>query len=342
MRHFFITLYLLGISLFSSAQQEEKVALLITHYGSSDPQTRALTLDVVTREAQEAFPQFTVREAYISPIVRKRLAKEGVYKDSPTDALLKLRAEGYRTIYVQSTTLIEGSEMTSVRRDADNLRPFFKEIRVGNPLLYSVEDCEKVIDILTAEQPEKKEDIVYVGHGNQLPSTATYAMLDFMMKAHGLKNFHVSTIEGYPTLDATLLQLKETRPKSVTLVPLLLVCGNHTKEDIAGVWKTELEKQGYQVNVRMQGLGENKAPFHLFLKTKKQSILSHQESAMLHMLPLYIAYINYILRHFYSNKLLYIISNQHSLSHPNQVQSLFALNRTLLLHLCMFRLNNHH
>ncbi len=48
----------------------------------------------------------------------------------------------------------------------------------GNPLLYSVEDCE-VIGILTAEQPEKKEDIVYVGHGNQLPSTATYAMLDF-------------------------------------------------------------------------------------------------------------------------------------------------------------------
>lgn len=133
MKHFFITLYLLGISLFSSAQQEEKAALLITHYGSSDPQTRALTLDVVTREAQEAFPQFTVREAYISPIVRKRLAKEGVYKDSPTDALLKLRAEGYRTIYVQSTTLIEGSEMTSVRRDADKLRPFFKEIKVGNP-----------------------------------------------------------------------------------------------------------------------------------------------------------------------------------------------------------------
>ncbi len=63
-----------------------------------------------------------------------------------------------------------------------------------------------------------------------------------MMKAHGLKNFHVSTIEGYPALDATLLQLKETRPKKVTLIPLLLVCGNHTKEDIAGVWETERRK----------------------------------------------------------------------------------------------------
>ena len=196
MKHFFITLYLLGISLFSSAQQEEKAALLITHYGSSDPQTRALTLDVVTREAQEAFPQFTVREAYISPIVRKRLAKEGVYKDSPTDALLKLRAEGYRTIYVQSTTLIEGSEMTSVRRDADKLRPFFKEIKVGNPALL-VEDCEKVIGILTAEQLRRKKTLSMWGTAASYP--ATYAMLDFMMKAQTGKNFHVSTIEGYPT-----------------------------------------------------------------------------------------------------------------------------------------------
>ena len=40
----------------------------------------------------------------------------------------------------------------------------------------------------------------------------------------------------------------------------------HTKEDIAGVWKTELEKQGYQVNVRMQGLGENKAIRQLYME----------------------------------------------------------------------------
>lgn len=156
--------------------------------------------------------------------------------------------------------------MTSVRRDAESVKPFFKEIKVGNPLLYTVEDCEKVIEILTQEQPGKKEDVIYVGHGNQLPSTATYAMLDYMMKVHGLKNFHVSTIEGYPTLDATLAQLKETRPKQVTLIPLLLVCGNHTKEDIVGVWKPEMEKASYQVNVRMQGLGELPAIRKLYME----------------------------------------------------------------------------
>lgn len=264
MKHLLITLCLF-ISSLSASAQEEKAALLITHYGSSDAQTRNLTLDVITREVRKAFPQFEVREAYISPIVRKRIAETGICKDSPVDALLKLHADGYRTVYIQSTTLIEGSEMTSVRRDADKVRPFFKEIKVGNPLLYSVDDCEKVIDILKTIQPGKKEDIVYVGHGNQLPSTATYAMLDFMMKARGLKHFHVGTIEGYPTVEATLLQLKETHPKAVTLVPLLLVCGNHAKEDIAGVWKTKLETQGYSVKVLMQGLGENIAIRQLYI-----------------------------------------------------------------------------
>ena len=50
--------------------------------------------------------------------------------------------------------------MTSVRRDAESVKPFFKEIKVGNPLLYTVEDCEKVIEILTQEQPGKKEDVI--------------------------------------------------------------------------------------------------------------------------------------------------------------------------------------
>ena len=99
MKHLFITLCLLSVALFSSARG--KTAILITHYGSSDPDTRALTLDVITREAKETFPQFEVREAYISPIVRRRLEKQGVHKDSPVDALLKLRSEGYSHVLIQ-------------------------------------------------------------------------------------------------------------------------------------------------------------------------------------------------------------------------------------------------
>ena len=258
MKHLFFLLTLLCASLFSLQAQNKTAALLITHYGSSDAETRTRTLDVSTREAQAAFPHLEVREAYISPIVRKRMARQGVHKDSPTDALMRLRAEGFRRVFVLSTTLIEGGEMASVRDDAARMAPFFDRIEVGNPLLYSVADCQRVVDILTrGEQPGRGEAVVFVGHGNQLPSTATYAMLDYMMRAAGHDRFHVSTIEGYPTLESTVAQLRRERVRRVTLVPLLLVCGNHTKEDIAGTWREELERQGFEVTVRMQGLGEN-------------------------------------------------------------------------------------
>ncbi len=246
--------------------QEKTAALLIAHYGSSDAKTRAKTLDIITREAQECFPQLEVREAYISPIVRKHMERQGITKDSPLEALLKLRAEGYDTVYIQSTTLIEGSEMASVRNDANRMRSFFRKIIVGTPLLYSIEDCQQVVTIISALQPGKKEDIVYVGHGNQLPSTATYALLDFMLKARGLERFHISTIEGYPDLEATIKILKGNNPQKVTLIPLLLVCGSHAKEDIAGVWKAELTQKGYDVDVQMQGLGEIEAIRKIYLE----------------------------------------------------------------------------
>ena len=36
-------------------------------------------------------------------------------------------------------------------------------------------------------------------YGTYTPSTAIYSQMDYMLKAGGLTNFHVGTIEGYPS-----------------------------------------------------------------------------------------------------------------------------------------------
>ena len=64
------------------------------------------------------------------------------------------------------------------------------------------------------------------------------------------------TIEGYPTFETMLAQLKAAKAKSVTLVPFMFVAGDHAKNDIAGEWREMLEKEGYTVHVRMEGLGQ--------------------------------------------------------------------------------------
>lgn len=241
--------------LLATMQPGDKAALLMVHFGTTYEETRSKTIDAINAQAKKAFPQLEVREAYTSRIVMRRLKARGIEKPNPQEALLKLRGEGYTHVIVQSTNIIEGVEMESLRKDVASVAPFFKDIRVGNPLLYSVEDAEAVVGILAAGKPEKGS-MVLVGHGTYTPSTATYAMLDYMLKARGLKNFHVGTIEGYPTFDTMLTQLKATKAKQVTLVPLMFVAGDHANNDIAVDWKEALEKEGFAVDVRMQGLGE--------------------------------------------------------------------------------------
>ena len=101
--------------------------------------------------------------------------------------------------------------------------------------------------------------MVYVGHGNMLPSTATYAQLDVMTAAGSNGRRLVSTIEGYPTAEVTATELARLGKgvKRVKLVPLLLVCGNHTRRDIAGEFAEVISRAGYETEVVMRGLCEN-------------------------------------------------------------------------------------
>ena len=247
----------------ASMKPGDKAALLMVHFGTTHDDTRTLTIDAINTKAQAAFPELKFQEAYTSRIIIRRLKERGITKLTPLDAMLKLRSEGYTHLIVQSTNIIDGVEMESLRRDVESVLPFFKDIRVGTPLLYSVEDAEKVVSILGSRynapaQSKKvaKEHFVLVGHGTYTPSTAIYSQMDYMLKANGLPNFHVGTIEGYPTFETMLAQLKATKAKQVTLVPFMFVAGEHAKNDIAGEWKEALEKEGYTVNTHLEGLGQ--------------------------------------------------------------------------------------
>lgn len=264
---------LVAAGLLFVAEANAKSAILVAHYGSSDDSTRAKTINLITRDISLAFGGTEVREAYISPIVRKNLVRRGITAKSPVEMLIDLCAAGYDTVYVQSTTLIDGSEMGEVRRSVESVRPFFRHIVTGNPLLYSPDDCMEVAEVLAKEPCGEGEAVVYVGHGNNLPSTATYSQLDYMFSATGHTRIHVSTIEGYPTATSTVEALKRQGDVSaVRLVPLLLVCGNHTRNDIAGDFKRTMSEAGFGTEVVMRGLGESEAIRRIYVERLRKLI----------------------------------------------------------------------
>ena len=259
-----LTLILLMISAIFTSQAFElgkgdKAALLMVHFGTTFDDTRAATIDAIDKRAAEEFPEMKVVEAYTSRIVISRLAKRGIEKPTPRQALLKLAAEGYTHVFIQSTNVIDGIEAQSLRAEADYMVPFFKEVRIGNPLLYSIEDCLEVEKILAARYSScinKNSAVVLVGHGTSTPATAIYSQMDYIFKAEGNPQIHVSTLEGYPTFETTLSQLKASKTKNVTLVPFLFVAGDHARNDIDVEWKENLAKEGISATAVIEGLGE--------------------------------------------------------------------------------------
>ena len=255
--YYYISLFL--VFLCSAPCWAQDTALLMVHFGTTYDETRAKTIDAINEKAVKAFPQLKVREAYTSRIVMKRLAQRGIKKDTPIDALLKLRSEGIRTVKIQPSYIIDGIEMDRLRKDVEQVRPFFDSIWVSTPLLYSVEDAEKVCNILVnrhSADSKKREHVLFIGHGTEGPATALYSQLDYMLRANGHSNYHVATIEGYPTQETALAQIKAMKGKKVTLVPLLFVAGDHANNDISVEWKEAFEKEGLAVDVKLEGLGE--------------------------------------------------------------------------------------
>ena len=243
----------------SSGLNDTKNAILMVHFGTTYDDTRAKTIDAINQKVANEFPNLKIAEAYTSRIVIKRLKSRGIEKTTPQEALLKLAAEGYTHVFVQSTHLIDGIEAEALRNEVEFMAPFFQDIRVGHPLLYSVEDCERVATLLSERHSDpigQKQSVVLVGHGTHTPANAIYSQMDYMFAVQGRPHIHVATVEGFPALDHILGKLKAENAKQVRLVPFMFVAGDHARNDLDGAWRQALEVAGYEVSMWMEGLGE--------------------------------------------------------------------------------------
>lgn len=240
----------------------EKTGILLVHYGTSNDKSRAQTIDKLNSRVAETFPDCAVVEAYSAPSVIKTLAKRGIKKLYISQALDSLKALGCNKLVVQSTMLLDGVMTEMLRTEVVKVKNDFRAVSVVRPLLYSVDDCRTMIEMLTnslladKSVATKKSQVVLVGHGSDSPANAMYSQIDYLLKAEGKSSWHVGTIEGFPKRENVEQQLKNSKNKNVILVPLLYIAGNHQKEDIDGVWKTQLQTKGYHVDVFGKGIGE--------------------------------------------------------------------------------------
>ena len=90
-----------------------------------------------------------------------------------------------------------------------------------------------------------------------------------------MKNVYLYTVEGWPNLETIIPQLKQKGIKKVTLMPMMMVAGDHANNDMAGAepqsHKSILEKAGFKVDTYIHGLGENAAVRNIFVERANEA-----------------------------------------------------------------------
>jgi len=114
---------------------------------------------------------------------------------------------------------------------------------------------DQVIETLKAVQSQfpklgKEDGLLIMAHGTPDPSNAYYSVIQDRIHTLGLKNVFIYTVEGTPNLEQVIPQLKLHGIKHVTMMPFMMVAGDHANNDMAGNEpdspKSILEKEGLQ------------------------------------------------------------------------------------------------
>ena len=109
-----------------------------------------------------------------------------------------------------------------------------------------------------------------MAHGTPDPSNAYYSVMQNKLRAMKRNDVHIYTVEGWPRLDDWAGKLKMHKVEKIILMPLMMVAGDHANNDMAGdeedSHKVILQKMGFKVETKLQGLGENKRIREIFVE----------------------------------------------------------------------------
>lgn len=251
--------------------------ILVVSFGTSHLDTMKKTISVIEREISERFQEYRVYRAFTSGmIIRKLKRTENLAVDTVQEALNRMKEDGIEDVIVQPTHIINGVEYDRMMKELMENMFLFRRIRVGKPLLSSVDDYKKSIHAVMAEtQLEDDEVLVLMGHGTDHHANSAYPTLEYTFHALGYNQVLVGTVESFPELKNVMAKLEISGKKKVVLMPFMLVAGDHAKNDMAGEedsWKSELEDAGYEVRVIMKGLGEFEGIRKIFTEHLEEEI----------------------------------------------------------------------
>lgn len=250
----------------------QKRALVIVSFGATSQKARE-SISRIESELGSRMQGYDCFRAFTSNRIIARVRREqGLVVYTPAEQMERLHQQGYREVLCQPLHILNGWEYEKMCRQIAPFAEKFETFRLGKPMLTDFADYDACSAMIARRTPARGdgEALVLLGHGSDHFSNAAYSQLENVMQYRGMKSVFVGTVEGFPNLDFICRRLEKERVKTVTLMPFLIVAGEHVQKDMAGEqedsWKSTLEELGYGVRVCTKGLGEFPETADLFFR----------------------------------------------------------------------------
>ncbi|OHD59939.1 MAG: hypothetical protein A2096_00880 [Spirochaetes bacterium GWF1_41_5] len=211
--------------------------ILLAAFGTSEIEARAVYSHIQSN-MQKRYPDHEIIWGFTARFIVNKLRRQGINTDSVDEITASLRKRGVQQLAVQSLHIFPGAEFTDLYRIdyGNNMRVVF-----GDPLIASSEDVNAVVRILTREV---KPGMINIGaaHGNNHDAMFNRRIADFSAAWQRFSPDAVlASIEGQPgtapleKIRSSLAQAAVSNPQqSVHFIPLMLVAGDHIKNDVLG------------------------------------------------------------------------------------------------------------
>ncbi len=252
-----------------------KKAILVVSFGTSYLDTLEKTIEKAEKQIRDKFSEYDIYRAFTSHMIIKKLKeKYEIFVDTPEEILEKLYETGYEEVIMQPLHMIPGEEFIYINKIAEAFKEKFEVLKVGRPIFYyqGIEELPQDYSLFieaTKELYEENNAVVLMGHGTAHPANSVYGCLQAVFEDDGYENVFVTTVEGYPNFENVISRVKRKNISEVTIAPLMVVAGDHARNDMASddeeSLKSMLEAEGIKVNVHLKGLGENEKFNELYI-----------------------------------------------------------------------------
>lgn len=273
---------------------QTKPAIVLAAFGTSDVEAVHSILHIVER-VENAFPEYDVHLAFTSRIIRniwRKRAGDSAFREANPGipekihavsgvlaTLANIQEQGTRLILVQSLHLTDGEEYTDLAtlvhtlagyRTMNEARRPFPWLEVGEPALGlgdgnpgDLERAALALAPLARRASEADAALVLMGHGNENLTQQVFARLEDVLRQRHGRHIHLGTVEAGPFARDIVERIGKSGnpPKQILLAPLMVVAGDHARNDMAGdgedSWANVFRANGFGVETHLVGLGSN-------------------------------------------------------------------------------------